>query len=131
MATKTTCISIRIPAIQHSDLRAICKAKGITQAEFSRNALFESMSNQTSLDFGDGGSLPSTLKRVAISDAEMNTLTTLGLGTVAGIMGYKLIGWGRKKYGYNEDKQLQFMGGVSMALITMFGLATLFTKGNK
>jgi len=132
MAKTTKTISIRIPIELHSQLVRKCKAEGVKQADYGRTALMEKMSSQTSLDFyGEGGGLPTLASQEKVNTKDMQMLVQMGLGGVAGVMGFKLMSMARKHYGYEDDKGVNFLGGIALGILAFWGVGNWMNSTKK
>jgi len=90
------------------------------------------MSNQTSLDlYGEGGGLPTLVSQEKMNTKDMDMLIQLGLGGVAGVMGFKLMSLARKHYGYDDDNGVNFLGGVALGILAFWGVGSWMSSTKK
>lgn len=113
MATKGVLKSFRFGKAEADWLVNTSKAQGITQTD-----LLKSLMKQKDNRFARKSAISTVvqLETVEADDEVLQYLTSLGIGTASGLIGYHLAGWIREQMKLDEDKGIQIASGVLLGL---------------
>jgi len=116
-AVKTKPLSARLPEPLFKEFVSHANKSKLSQSDYLRKILSKEFTHQTELQFEKGGVLTSNDKFV--TDDIRKLMVSLGAGTAAGFLGYKLAGIIREQMDMDESKGLQTLIGLGIGMATL------------
>ena len=125
-------ISARVPKHTFRQVTVMAEKMKISRSALMRKMCADMTSNQYAMKHGgalDKGVID--FSKIEIEREMIDVLVSVGAGTAAGYLGYKMAKWVRTEYTDNDNEGVELVIGVLMGALAFVGALNYMSKPKK